>query len=157
MNECRNGRCSCIMGCAKNKRKKQERGARLGLVLDRVGLELGRVERWYIRVERPIFFHFLFSFSLFSLLRAKCSLLSPSSPMGRAVVGSGGSGGGWPAGAAAPPRRNPKLVFFKFFLFYSLLLPLLYTFLGSITYCPSCVSLSDHTTCGRISIIIIRI
>ena len=25
--------------------------------------------------------------------------------------------------------------------------------LGSITYCPSCISLSDHTTCGRISII----
>jgi len=40
-------------------------------------MNLGSVRERYLRVARPFFPHFSFSFSLFSSLRAKRSLLSP--------------------------------------------------------------------------------
>jgi len=40
-------------------------------------MNLGSVRERYLRVARPFFPHFFFSFSLFSSLRAKRSLLSP--------------------------------------------------------------------------------
>ena len=112
------GGCSSIMGCAENKREKEGQGRAFGPWTG-FGLETGRVERVY-KGGRPIFPHFYKIFLSLPLSRERSSLLSPSSPMGRAVVGSGGSGSGWPAGAAAPPRRNLKLVFFiKFFVLFS--------------------------------------
>ena len=72
------GGCSSIMGVQKIKGRKKDGGARLGLVLDRVGLEPGRVERGYIRVVRPIFHSF---YKIFLSLLSICSVLSLLSPL----------------------------------------------------------------------------
>ena len=73
MNECKGG-CNSIMGVQKIKGKQiwaLGEKARVG-PLKWVGSVqpriLGRVRREYIRVLRPIFLHFFFSFSLFSPL-----------------------------------------------------------------------------------------
>jgi len=86
---------------------------------------LGSVRERYLRLVRPFFLIFPFSFSLFSLFHSVLSLKNTNvffkTRQIPATV-SGGSSGGWPAGAAPPPRQNPKLIFLKFFcsiLFYS--------------------------------------
>ena len=112
-------------GVQKIKGRKKDRGARLGLVLDRVGLEPGRVERGYIRVWRPFFSHFSLVFlSLPSSWEQKRSLLSPlafffSDEKERSEVVVGG--GGAVAGRPRRRRRRPKgffLYFFSCLLFY---------------------------------------
>jgi len=109
----------------------------VGLVLDRVGLEPGRVERGYIRVERPFSFIFLFSFYLFLFLeREALSSLLPS--MKNTVVffretdgfrgGERVFGDGSDAAVGRRCRRRHRANFFFFFAL-TLLLSLLYSFL----------------------------
>jgi len=109
-------------GVQKIKGRKKDRGARLGLVLDRVGLEPGRVERGYIRVVRPIFHSF---YKIFLSLLSICSVLSPLA----AFFSGEKSGrrwrlrrGGWPSLTAAPPHKT----FFFFFRAYSSTFPSLF-------------------------------
>jgi len=54
-----------LWGVQKVKGRSRKEGARMGLVWNWVWAGSGRVEREYIRVLRPIFFHFSKSFSLF--------------------------------------------------------------------------------------------
>jgi len=122
------------MGCAENKRKKERKRRAWACGLDRVGLKPGRVRMGFIRVWRPFFLIFPLFFSLFPPLESKnalSSLLLPSSsPMRR-------NGQRWWSEAAA---RWPvvldggaaalKVFFLYFFFVLTLLLSLLYSFLG---------------------------
>jgi len=114
------------MGGAENKRKKEGRRRvwAYGFWVW-AGLTHGSWvgQKRYKRVETHFFLISFFSFSLFSFLRAKRSLLSPPSPLSfparqRAVEGSPTQ---WPAsyrGGATASELKPPPFFSKFFFSY---------------------------------------
>jgi len=101
------GGATVFMGGAENKRKKEEKGARVGPMDLGLGRFLGRVEREYIRVLKPFFLILHKRFSLF-LPNSRSSLFSlgSSSPTKKVRVVVGFRRGGRRVIAAAPPRRS---------------------------------------------------
>ena len=97
MNECKGGVQQVLRGVQKIKGKKEKRRASWAWFWTGLGLKRVGSGEEYIRVETHFFLIFFFSFSLFSLLRAKRSLLSPPSPL--SFPASGGSS------ETAPTRR----------------------------------------------------
>ena len=133
------GGAAALWGGTESKKKKK--GRRRAWACLQTGLgrfdpwSLGRVERGYIRIERPIFFHFPLFFLSLLLSRERSSLLSPkaapaasSSPAEKWVVGGRSDAA---VGRHWRRRRRTNPLFFCFFFALTLLLPLLYSFLGS--------------------------
>jgi len=124
------GGAASIKGGAENKRKEGKEARELGLVLDRVGLETGRVGRGVYKGWDPFFPHFFLFF--LSLLPLESKTLSSLSSLSfefsgkRWVVGDGSDaavGRRW-------RRRRRSNSFFLFFFVLTHLLSLLYSFLG---------------------------
>jgi len=117
------GGAAALWGGTESKKKKK--GRRRAWACLQTGLgrfdpwSLGRVERGYIRIERPIFFHFPLFFLSLLLSRERSSLLSPkaapaasSSPAEKWVVGGRSDAA---VGRHWRRRRRTNPLFFCFF------------------------------------------
>jgi len=128
------GGCSSEWGVCSKQEKNKDSWAEmkaenvLGLELGRFRKKTGRVRRGYIRVLRPIFFHFSKSFSLFpSQTLGSLSSLSSLTHLLRREGTAVGDDGGVVASRLRRRRRRPKCLFFKIFcsfpMYFSLLIP----------------------------------
>jgi len=112
------GGAAALWGVQKIKGEKEGKRRAWAWVEFGFGLETGRVERGYIRVLRPIFFHFSKFFSLFpSQTLGSLSSLSSLTHLLRRVFRREASGRRRLVATAAPPLQPP--FFFKFFFVLS--------------------------------------